>query len=170
MQDCGDERREYRSGQQPDHDGVPLPGPEKVCGRPGVNAHQVHQIVRGQRRWAGAEEDLSGAEVDQHQRELDGEAEVVCDLRCDDVEAGEKGYTEGEERRRTDDGVDADDGPDGERPGEAARGGSDAQQLDERGNDARLEESPGGKLCGGVDFREWGGHYRCWMPQERSQM
>ncbi len=40
-----------------------------------------------------------------------------------------------------DDGVDADAAADGERPGELARGCADAEEIEERLDDARLEDS-----------------------------
>jgi len=92
----GQQRRDDGSGEEPDYDGVPLPGPEDLGGCPGVYAHQVNEFVRCDRRRAGSEEDLASAKVDQHQRELDGEAEMVGDLRCDEVQAGEEGYAERE--------------------------------------------------------------------------
>ena len=84
----------------------------------------MNQFVGCEWGRAGAKEYLAGAEVDQHERELDGEAEVICDLRGDEVETGEEGYAEREERGGADDGIDADDGTDGEGPGESAGGGT----------------------------------------------
>jgi len=124
VQRGGQQRGEDGCGEEPDHDGVPLPGPEGLGCRPGVDVHQMNQVVGCEWGRASAEEDLAGAEVDQHERELDGEAEVVGDLRGDEVEAGEKRYAQGEECCGADDGIDADDGTDGEGPGESAGGGA----------------------------------------------
>ena len=115
---------------------MPLPRPKDLSGGPGVGAHHVDKVAGGEWGRASPKEDFAGTEVDQHQRELDGEAEVIGDLRRDEVQASDEGYAEREQCRRADNGVDADDGTDGQRPGEAAGRGSHAEEADEWRDDA----------------------------------
>jgi hypothetical protein len=73
--DCGE--------QQPDDDGVPLPAPECVAGGPGMDAHGVDQLFGVERRRLGVEEGVAGAQVKDDERKLQGEEQMVGDLRGD---------------------------------------------------------------------------------------
>ena len=112
------------SSQEPDNEGVPLPGPQNPGGCPRVCAHRMNEVSGGEWRRAGAEEDLAGAEVDEYQRELNGKAEVVGDLRGNEVQSSKEGDTERKQCRGAHNGVDSDDRTYGKRPGEAAGRGT----------------------------------------------
>lgn len=159
VQGGGEQRGEDGCGDEPDDDRVPLPGPEQVGGGPRALAHEAENGVGGDGRRAGAEEDLSGAKIDHQQREFEREEQVVGDLAGDNVEPEDEGGGEAEHGGRADDRVDADGGSDRERPGEAARGSSHAQEMEQREDDAILKEAPDAACgCGSKVRCERGGH------------
>ena len=78
--------------------------------------------------------------------------ELGRELRGDEVEPEEEGEREAEEGGGAEQRIDADGESEGERPGETAGGGSDAEEVEDGGNDAFLEQGrrEGERSCIGL--------------------
>ncbi len=164
MKTCREQRRQNARTQQPDDDGVPLPCPQQMRRRPLAMADGMQKDVARERQRSGVEQHFAGAQVDERQRQLQREEQVVGDLRCDQVESEDDGDSETDQRGRADDRVDPDGSAHGQRPGEFARRSSDAQQMQQRADDVRLEESSDGMAMRNRNWIrdgrrcDWGGH------------
>jgi hypothetical protein len=124
----------------PDDEGVPLPGPKDAGRDPGVNACRVEEGMAFERETPGVKELIADLDEEEKEQDLKGVDQVVGDLRCDEVEAEEIGNDKRSERGRTEQRVDANDDARGERPCELARGAADAEEMEDRRDDAALEE------------------------------
>ncbi len=143
-EDGGEDRGQDGAGDGgdngPDDEGVPLPGPEDAGGGPGMNAGSVKQRVAFEGETPGVEELVAELDEEEEEQELERVDDMVGDLRGDQVEAERVGDDERGKGRRTEQRVDADDEAGGERPGELARGAADAEEVEQRSDDAALEE------------------------------
>lgn len=145
-QDEGDERDQRGGEEGPDDEGVPLPRPEHAGGGEGVVTHGAEESLTVQRELAGVEDAVAYVYEDEEQGELERVDEVVGDLGRYQVQTQDEGHGKAEEGGRAEQRIDADGYPNRERPGEAAGGGSDAQQMHDRRDDVPLEEKRDG--CG----------------------
>ncbi len=155
----GDEGGDGDSGEDcPDDEGVPLPGPEQAGGRPGVMADGVEERVAFEREAAGVEEDVADLDEDEEERDLERVDEVVGDLRGDQVKTQDERDGEAEEGGGAEQGIDADHKSGGEGPGEFARRAADAEEFEDRLDEAALEKRgvQVGLVCP-VGLRDGGG-------------
>ena len=90
----------------------------------------------GHRR--GAEDDIAEADEGDEEQELERIDHVVGELRGGDVEAEEEGRREAGDGGAAEDGIDADEQADGDAPGEFARGGSHAEECEDRKSDTAV--------------------------------
>ncbi len=133
--EAGEQRREdgdkggYEDGgdQDPDDEGMPLPGPEEARRIPWVVAGGGEEGPSMHREMASVEDLVASADEDEEEGDLERIAQVRGDLRRDQIEAEEGGGGEGEDGGGTEQGIDAEDDSHGDAPGESIRGGTVAE-------------------------------------------
>jgi len=134
-------------------------------------ARSVEEGVAAERHAAGVEELVADADEDEKERELQRVDDVVGDLRGDEVEAQYERQEQAGEGGGAEQGIDADDETGGERPGELAWATADAQEIEERGDDAALEEGCAGLGVCGIAVRDGGWTHAVSMtPQTEAPM
>ena len=103
-------------------------------------AHGGEESVATEGERACAEGDLSDADEEEKEDELQGIDEVVRDLRGDQIEAEQESDEKAEDGGRAEERVDANDESDCERPCQLSWGGAYTEKIEQRKDDASLKE------------------------------
>ena len=124
----------------------------------GVAVAEVEDVGARHGEAMGVEEEDSGVDEGKKQEPLERGDEVNADLGGDVVEAERLGQEDHHDGRGPDEGVDADDGGDGEGPGQTARGDAVFDEAQERAEDAAAEEVASALADDGMHalVRVWG--------------
>jgi hypothetical protein len=98
----------------------------------------VQELAGRERHGSGVEDTAAEADEGDDEDDLQRIAEVIGDLRCDYVEAEDEGEREAEDGGGAEQRVDADEGTEGEAPGELLRGGSATEKGEDGKGDAAI--------------------------------
>ena len=137
--ECQRYRRDSDGGENgPEQEGVPLPEPELAGEGEWVFTRGVEEFVRGERHGRSVEDSAGDVDEWDDQDKLERIDDVVADLRGGYVEAEDESYSEAEDGGAAEDGVDADEEPDGDAPGQLFRRGSHAEEREDGKGDAAV--------------------------------